>query len=155
MSNAFRSLLDNPDFKSQVKYRVKRIKAGEKILKQGVKHHYLYFILEGTVRVSIQGKKRVRPGIADLDSDNIFGEFALFDDFPASADVVSLTESKLIEIDTSSLQTFMNAHPKIGYNLLLYIMSALIHRLQHADKCIVNLYAWGIEAHQIDKYLDE
>src|SRR5438067_12201573 len=94
---AFNSLLDNPTFKAEVKHSLRVYPPNKKIIEQNKLSTNFYLIKSGTVRVLIRGDleggKNLHPGICDLGPDEIFGELGLFDNLPASADVISLTES--------------------------------------------------------------
>lgn len=160
-----RILLDSTSFKDNVLYNIKKFHPNEKILEQGKKHSCVYLIKDGKVRIVVSGsspvsagssKKEpvVKPGVNELGSDDIFGEFGIFDDAPASADVVAITETELIEIDIESFKNFLQKNPEIGYEILFEMLKVLVKRLRHANITIVNLFSWGIKAHHIDKYLE-
>lgn len=156
--NILQSILNNPT--SQIKYLTKIYKPNEKVLCQGKPHPNLYLILKGKLRVTVsnvttdQDKTNVRPGIVELGPEEVFGEFGLFEDSPASADIIAIVESELIEVDIISLRRFLEANPKEGYKVLSCLFKVLVARLRRADQTIIQLYSWGIKAHQIDKLLE-
>ena len=151
-------LLDDPVFKAKVKYKTKAYAANEKILEEGKMHHHMHLIKEGKVRIIVHGdlktKSSVSAGIADLGPSDVFGEFGLFDDSPASADVIAVTDCELIEIDILTFREYLEIDTQTGYKILLDLMKLLIQRLRRADKTIINLYVWGMKAHKIDQHLD-
>jgi CRP/FNR family cyclic AMP-dependent transcriptional regulator len=159
MFEIINALIENPDFQNKVKFTSKHFNAKDKILVQGEQHPNFFLIKNGTVRVTVttllkeEETAALRPGVADLGPNDIFGEFGLFDDLPASADVASVVESELLEIDIPSFKAYLNENPTIGYKIYQELLQTLVKRLRHADKVIYNLYAWGIKAHQLDKYL--
>jgi CRP/FNR family transcriptional regulator, cyclic AMP receptor protein len=152
------SLLETSEFKNHVKFKVKQFKANAKILHQGEKHSHIYLIKNGSVRVTITSKIRedssLKPGIADLSSSDFFGEFGLFDELPASADVKALVDSELIEIDIPSFKRYLETNPDISSKIYLSIIKTLVQRLRKADIVIYKLYAWGMQAHNLDKFLE-
>lgn len=152
------ALLEDSDFQKKVKFSTKNFNANDKILVQGEKHPTFFLIKSGSVRVTVTTQIKedtsLRPGVADLGPNDIFGEFGLFDDLPASADVSSIKESELLEIDILSFRAYLDQNPQIGYKIYHELVQTLVKRLRHADKVIYNLYAWGIKAHQLDKYLE-
>jgi CRP/FNR family transcriptional regulator, cyclic AMP receptor protein len=158
MYELIENLLNSESFKSEVKFITRKFAANEKILEQGKQHRDFYLIRSGSVRVivktEINERSQLRPGIADLISGDVFGEFGLFDDLPTSADVIAVTESELIEIDIATFKNFLEKNQKIGYLIFLAMLKTLVKRLRHADKTILNLYLWGMKAHQLDKHLD-
>jgi CRP/FNR family transcriptional regulator, cyclic AMP receptor protein len=159
MKKLLKMLLGNPLFMSQIKHYSRIFNTHEKILQQGKVYNSFFFIKKGNVRVILHKKMdtkiHIHPSIIDLGPEDIFGEFGLFDNLPASADVVALNQSELVEIDKASFIRFLEQNPKIGYNIMLYLLQSLTKRLRQADKTIINLYAWGVKAHQIDKYLEK
>lgn len=158
MFEKLQSLLNDSSFQSNVIHRTKKFNPNDKILIQGEMHPCIYLIKSGKVRIVVSGdleeKKMLRPGVNELGQDDIFGEFGIFDDSPASADVIAITKTELIEIDIASFKKYLQDNPKIGYEIFLEMLKILVQRLRHADKTIVNLFAWGIKAHQIDKHLE-
>ena len=156
MFDIIHKLLDDPTFKSDVKYTTRKFKTNDIILKQGHPHSCVYLIKKGKVHVilSAQSKKniQVRSCIADLSKNDVFGEFGLFDDLPASADVIAAADTDLIEIDIPSFRIFLESKPAIGYQVFLAMLKNLVTRLQHADKSIVSLYTWGIKAPDLDEH---
>lgn len=158
MLDTLKLLLEDKSFKSQVKHSTKIFKANEKILKEGKLHPYLYIIKKGSVRVFVSGetgeKTALHPGVADLNPDDIFGEFGIFDDAPASADVAAVTETEVVEIDIKSFRAFLDANPQIGYKLMRELLQIFIERLRHANQAVIRLFTYGIKAHKLDKYLE-
>ena len=70
-------------------------------------------MLEGRVEVL----KSVAPGrqvsVRELQPDALFGEMTLLLDSPRSATVRALEECQLLQLDRSSLQTLLAAHPDL------------------------------------------
>ena len=152
------SLITDQKFNEMVHHKVIIFKADQKILSQDQEHSSIYLIQEGRVRVVMNKAltdHTLRPGIADLGINEILGELSLFDDLPASADVVALQECKLLEIDIPSFQAFLKKNPKIGYQVYHDILLALVKRLRQSDKAILHLYEWGMRAHKLDKHFEE
>lgn len=158
MFEILRSLLNDSTFKTQVKHETKNFNANQKILLEGKPHTNFYLIKNGKVRVSvtgeIEGKQPVHPGIMELGPDDVFGEFGIFDSSPASADVIAISDIELIEVDIQSFKTFLEANPQIGYKILLDLFTTLVTRLKQSNNKVLNLFKWGIKAHQMDKYLE-
>lgn len=155
-----RQLLDDPTFKSQVKFTHQFYLANQKILEQGKRREHIYIIKKGKVKVSISSNKEeekyVHPGVCELGPDETFGEFGLFEDKPfASADVIAITDCQLTAIDIPSFRNYLNNNPEVGYQILLAILNMLIKLLHHSDQTILSLYVWGMKAHKLDKFLNE
>lgn len=151
-------LLDDPAFKEKVKFSSRQFKTNDKILEQGQPHGCVYLIKSGKVRVvvhaEIKDSSPMRPGIADLGANDVFGEFGLFDNMPASAEVIAVDDCELIEIDIPSLKIFLDSNPTMAYQFLVAMINTLVSRLRHADKTIFTLYSWGMKAHKLDQFLE-
>jgi CRP/FNR family transcriptional regulator, cyclic AMP receptor protein len=157
MFDIIRELIEEPQFKLNVKFTTRHFKAGEKILVQGVLNRSFYLIKTGTVRVIVSnptpGEVTLRPGIADIGPDDIFGEFELLDDLATNADVSSLGDTELLQIDISSFKSYIDTKPEIACKIYQELAKTLVKRLRHADNVIYKLYAWGIKAHHLDEHL--
>lgn len=158
MFDVLLQLLEDPAFKEQVKFTSRQFKINDKILEQGQSHVSVYLIKSGKVRVvvhaEIKDSSPMRPGIADLGANDVFGEFGLFDSMPASADVIAVDDCELIEIDIPALKIYLDNNPKIAYQFLVAMINTLVSRLRHADKTIFTLYSWGMKAHKLDQFLE-
>lgn len=96
--------------------------AGERIFSLGEVGDRMYVVLSGTVRLSVRERvlELVGPGQA-------FGELALIDDGPRSADAVAVTDVELVEIDEERFRNLVRGHP--GFSL--QVMRVLADRLRH------------------------
>lgn len=154
MINSLQLLLKDPSFKSQVKHSIKTFPANEKIIKQGQLHVNIYVILTGKMRIIVNNDmENFHPGVADLEPGHVFGELELYEDLPADADVKTMMECKVIEIDIKSFRKFLEKNPKKGYDILLLMFKMHVDRIRHADKAIIHLYTWGLKMHHYDEAL--
>src|SRR5439155_9362902 len=83
------------------------------IVKQGSPGDAMYLVLEGEVRVRtmIAGKERI---LVTLAPGEFFGEVALFDYGPRSADVVANQDSLLLKISAAALQRLISESPDLA-----------------------------------------
>jgi CRP-like cAMP-binding protein len=76
MFEIIHKLLDTPEFKNKVKFKIKTYQAHEKIVSEGTKNNYMYLIKKGRARVIVHGDKKeiqtLSPGIADLGPNDVF-----------------------------------------------------------------------------------
>ena len=84
-----------------------------------------YFIYEGTVRVEVSPRKRVRLGPGDF-----FGEMSLLDGEPRSATVIAETPLRLLVIKSRNFWGLLDEVPELTQNVLL----ALSRRVRQAEK---------------------
>jgi len=115
------SLLIGPQIPSRT------FKAGDSIFKQGEPATELYVIKNG--RVGIQLGNRI---LDTLDSYDIFGEMALIDQAPRSADAIAVTDVTLIPVSEKQFLFLVSQTPFFA----LKVMRVLARRLRAANKVI-------------------
>jgi CRP/FNR family transcriptional regulator, cyclic AMP receptor protein len=104
---------------------VRKIKPDAVVVSQGEKGIGFYVIFEGRVRVR-KGSKTV----AQLGPGDFFGELALFDDRPRSADVVATEPTTVAVLSRWEFWGFAANHP----DLLRLILQEMSRRLQETAK---------------------
>ena len=85
----------------------------------------LYIIESGTVKIALStpdGKELV---IALLGRDEHFGDFALLDGEPRSADAIAKTDCQLLMLSREDFQAFLDTHPRVAMNLLASLSKRL------------------------------
>ena len=88
-------------------------RASQTIVRQGDDGDSLYIIVEGVVTITLTVEGR-EIEIGRLGAENIFGEMALLTGKPRSANVVSLTETYLLEISKQDIAPIIEAQPEIS-----------------------------------------
>jgi len=73
----------------------------------------MFIVLEGQAEVRVNGKP-----VATLPEQSLVGEVEFLDALPASADVVVLKETRLIELNNAALTGLMKKRPRLGYVLM-------------------------------------
>lgn len=104
---------------------VRSYAAGAKIVTQGEKGLGFYLILDGRVEVQKDGKP-----VANLAPGHFFGEMALFEELPRTADVIATTPSKCLVLSRWEFWGVMSKEPEV----LRGIMAELARRLQQTSK---------------------
>jgi len=103
------------------------------IVKQGSPGDAMYLVLEGEVRVRmiIGGKESI---LATLAAGEFFGEVALFDHGPRSADVVANQDGLLLKIAAGAFQRLVSEAPDQAAPFLFAICQTLIARIRADNK---------------------
>jgi len=131
--------------------------AEQPILAEGATGSFLYLIESGrvriTTRIELKGRRHIRPGLRDLGPGDVLGELALFDDAPQITSAVTVEDTELLEFEVEDLLAYLDRHPDQGYVFLQRLLQSLTRHLRQADLRLKSLFAWGLEAHGIDKYL--
>jgi CRP/FNR family cyclic AMP-dependent transcriptional regulator len=86
---------------------------GERVLRQGFSGSGLYFILEGTAAIRIDGVERTT-----LNSGDYFGEISVLLGDPPVADIVAVRPLHCLVLPSANVETFLKSHPSVMYRLL-------------------------------------
>ena len=95
------------------------------LIRAGEPGEEFFFIVEGTARVHVTAKKRVR-----LRPGDFFGEMSLLDGGPRSATVVAETALRLLVIRRRDFSTLLRKVPGMTQNLLV----TLCRRVRQAER---------------------
>ncbi|HEX4120721.1 MAG TPA: cyclic nucleotide-binding domain-containing protein [Verrucomicrobiae bacterium] len=111
------------------------IRQWTQIVKQGDPDDGMYLVLDGELRVRlmINGKETI---LATLGPGECFGEIALFDQGPRSADVVANKESVLLKITTDAFDKLRREAPELSAPILFSISKTLAARIRADNKRI-------------------
>ena len=107
---------------------LRRGKAGERIIQQGTALDRMFIILKGQAEVRVNGKHFVT-----LSGQPLVGEIEFLDMLPASADVLLLKETDLIELNYAALTRLMEKQPRMGYVLMREIARIEARRLRDTN----------------------
>ena len=105
--------------------RIRRVAPGSAMVRAGESGRSFYVLLDGSAKVVRAGARSRRLGAGDY-----FGEMALLDGAPRSADVVAEGEVLALTIDRPSFAKLLRAEPALAQALL----RTLAARLRAAEK---------------------
>lgn len=125
------------DLPFQARTRVGRIvsdrsaAAGDVLVRQGETGSTMYVVVDGTVRVEIDGAT-----VTTLGAGEHFGELSLVDDAPRSATIVADTPVHLLAIERDDLRSFCTQDPPLGTRVLWKLIATLGNRLRHTNELL-------------------
>ncbi|MDA8296864.1 MAG: cyclic nucleotide-binding domain-containing protein [Actinomycetota bacterium] len=103
------------------------VSAGVRIVTEGEEGEELYLVRSGTVAV-----QRADGGpVAQLGPGSVFGELAVLDPAPRSADVVAWTDADLLILDRTTLVDLMGKQPEVASDIITMLVRRL--RARTAD----------------------
>lgn len=105
-------------------------KKGETIFKKGSPGEGMYVILSGSVNILDPDSGLV---FTSLSNNNFFGEMALLDEEPRSAQAQAIVPSNLIGFFRTDLTTLISRFPNMGNKILLNLSKVLAERLRQAN----------------------
>jgi CRP-like cAMP-binding protein len=110
-----------------------QIPADECIVRQDEVGDCMYVIIEGEARV-VHHKEGKRFDLAVLKAGDFFGELALVDEGPRSADVESLTPCTLLRIPQSVIRALAGVYPNAAFKFLISVGRVLVSRMRASNR---------------------
>ncbi len=101
-----------------------RVPAGKTLVSEGETGHEFFVILDGTAKVSRQGRK-----IASIGAGGAFGELALLEKAPRNATVTAETDMELVVLGQREFAGLIDEVPGFARKLL----AGMAKRLRDAD----------------------
>ena len=80
----------------------------------------MYIIMTGSVKITIGTRSGNENILAELGEGDFFGELALFDDEPRSANAIATQDSILLGFFTQDLMTLQGRNPVLGQKTVSY-----------------------------------
>ncbi len=106
---------------------------GAPVFAEGTPGEKLYVILSGSVRISRQVPGMGEEALAILKAGDYFGEMALIDDFPRSADAIAHESCKLLVLTKESVADLLFVDRDLAYDLLWSFVRTLSARLRETN----------------------
>jgi len=110
--------------------RTCRLGAEELLFQKGDPGDALFAVRRGQVRISTGTDAGKRLTLNSLGSGDVFGEIALLDGRPRTADAVALTDCELMTVDRRDFQPFLRDNPDVA----LQLIEVLCERLRHTSE---------------------
>lgn len=113
------------------------------IFREGDVGDKLYLILEGKVRISRNVGGMGEEALAILGPGEAFGEMALIEDAPRSADVHAHVPCRLLVITREAFEDLLFIHKDVAYEILWNFIKILSRRLREANDKMALLSSSG------------
>jgi len=117
-----------PSLQKMVKFYL----AGEAIFAEGSPGDLMFVILEGEVEILKAAQAGSAKVLSTLGKGEFFGEMALLDDRPRSATAMAKTDSRLLGMNETVLDTYIMTNPEFAGKMI----RNLVQRLRGANKLI-------------------
>ena len=112
---------------------VESFKRGEYIFKEGDPGEKFYLIVEGRVRISRNVPGMGEEALAILKAGDYFGEMALIDDQPRSADAYIHESAVLLSLHKKDLEDLLFVDKNVAYDVLWAFVRTLTNRLRETS----------------------
>lgn len=117
--------------------------SGTFIFRQGELGDRLFLILDGRVRISREVAGMGEEALAILKSGDVFGEMALLDEGPRSADARVHEHCRLLSISRSGFEDLLFLHKDLAYEVLWNVVRMLARRLRETNDKLTFLSVSG------------
>lgn len=127
----------------------KAIRKGELLFRQGDEGTALYIILQGRIKISVS-RRTDTVTLAILGQGEFFGEMALLDDLPRSADAMALEDSQLYALNRKDFLSFLKNNEKAVHAIL----DSLSFRLRKTDNLLAEMCFLNLSARLVIKLVE-
>jgi uncharacterized membrane protein len=111
---------------------VQDIESGNPVFRAGDSGDSLCLIESGRVRITITDEDGKLVILAELAAGDFFGELALIDGQPRSADVIVIEDARLAMLSREDFLSFVRDNPDVAMEMI----SAVSHRLRRTDELL-------------------
>jgi CRP-like cAMP-binding protein len=123
---------------------------GQLLFRQGDPATELFVVVEGRIAIATQAGDGREAMVAVLENGGLFGELALFDDAPRSADGRALTDSTVAALGYEAVREALRARPE-----LLWVMVRLLaERLRATDETLADAVFLDVPARTAKRLLE-
>jgi CRP-like cAMP-binding protein len=116
---------------------------GTKIFQHGDLGDKLYIIVDGRVRISRDIPGMGEEALAVLGPGAVFGEMALLDDSPRSADARVHERCRLLTVSKDAFEDLLFLHKDLAYEVLWSVVRMLTQRLRETTDKLTFLSVTG------------
>jgi CRP/FNR family cyclic AMP-dependent transcriptional regulator len=114
---------------------MRRIPRGQAVVHAGDRTDFIYFILTGSLKVTVSDEDGREVILSILGQGELFGEMGMFGEQPRSATVLAVVPADLVQISKQDFRRVMEENFDIAWR----IMTNLAERLRNADRKIESL----------------
>ena len=122
---------------SETVYTLRQVAGGDFVFKNRAPGEGMYIIMKGTIKITIGTRSGDEKVLAELKEGDFFGELALFDNEPRSANALATTDSKLIGFFTADLLSLQDRNPQMTNKILMNLGSMLGERLRSTNHLLL------------------
>jgi len=126
------------------------LKKGEVLFRKGDEGNVLYIVRKGSIKIVLPSKMGDEAVLAVFSAGDFFGEMALLDGMPRSADAVALEPSELLALNRNDFITFLGNNEEA----MQAILSNLSMRLRKTDDSLEDAYFLNISARFAKKLVE-
>jgi CRP-like cAMP-binding protein len=120
------------------------VKAGECIVRQDEPGEQMFLLVKGRAKV-VHHREGQNVQLAMLEDGDFFGELALVDHGPRSADVEATEDSTLLSISYASMSALAGVYPMAAFKFLITLGRIMVHRLRASNQRYIDSMLLAVE----------
>ncbi len=124
---------------------LKTFTRGDLVFAENSEGNNFFIVVKGAVSINKNvagGRKR---NLSNLKQGDIFGELALFDSQPRSADAEASEETEVIEFSNEKFRNLLKNNLVISFIIQTRIIRILCRRLRDTDEMLKEGVIWGFK----------
>ncbi len=134
--------LSEPELEKILPLCIKQtFRAGTTVFKEGEPGDRCYIVLSGVVRISKFIPNIGEEALAVLKQGDYFGEMALIDNFPRSANAITNEDTDVFAINKTDLDKLIIGDRELGYKLFWTFTKTLSRRLRETNEKMAGFLA--------------
>ena len=114
---------------------MKEIKRGATIFAKGEPGQSMFAVCSGTVKISVPSLEGKDAVFNFINEGGLFGEIALLDGHPRTADAIAITKCQLMMIDRRDFLPLIRSYPELATK----IIDVLCMRLRHTSEQVEDI----------------
>ncbi len=146
----FNSLSDSDLESLSESVRLQSLKKGQTLFRKGDEGSSLFIIQQGTIKIVLPSRLGDEVIVTMFSGGDFFGEMALFDGKPRSADALAMEPSKIYVLSRNDFLLFLQSN----INAMKSILSQLTNRLRNTDDFLESTCFLSVSARLAKKLLD-
>jgi CRP/FNR family cyclic AMP-dependent transcriptional regulator len=131
--------------------RTRVYERGDVIFRKGDPGYALFAIINGGVKISVSSSEGDEIILAILTDGQFFGEMALFDDLPRSADAEAIQRTEVLTVQREDLIGLLERRPRLAITQLLKVLG---QRLRATNELLEDAAFLDIPARLAKRLLD-
>ncbi|HKY85419.1 MAG TPA: Crp/Fnr family transcriptional regulator [Pseudorhodoplanes sp.] len=116
--------------------KMKEIKRGATIFTKGEPGQSMFAVCGGTVKISVPSAEGKDAVFNFIDEGGIFGEIALLDGRPRTADAIAITKCQLMMIDRRDFLPLLRSHPELAARIIEVLCTRLRHTSEQVEDIV-------------------
>lgn len=117
---------------------------GDVIVKQDDRGDCMYIVVEGEARITHRRAGR-SIGLGIIRPGDFFGEIALVDYGPRSADVIAMGRCTLLKITQATISALAGVYPSAAFKFLIAVGRILVSRLRASNQRYVDSLLFPVD----------